>query len=451
MFEIVCIFALMKQLNLFWLFWGMALFTCSCNDRTGKTTAGGQDSIGAGGRAKSLAGFGSVDRHDSMLSCEKNLPSRFAGGASGVVGTEGADTAVVGPSGGTVGATGAVVGARDATAGAASTTTGTPGPTAGSPDAVAAGAGSHEGMVWIRGGQYKMGAADDEGRPDEYPRHRVQVDGFWMDANEVTNAQFKKFVVATGYVTTAEKAPDWEELKKQLPPGTPRPADSLLVASSLVFTPPVHPVPLDDASLWWSWKKGANWKHPQGPGSSIRGRDNYPVVHVSWDDAAAYARWAGKRLPTEAEWEYAARGGSNDNKYPWGNEEVEKGKPKANTWQGNFPNKNTGWDLFERLAPVRSFSPNAFGLYDMAGNVWEWCADWYRPDYYRQLADQTAINPRGPDNSYDPMEPTVPKRVIRGGSFLCNAVYCKGYRVSSRMKTSPDTGMEHTGFRCVSR
>lgn len=308
---------------------------------------------------------------------------------------------------------------------------------------------SHQGMVWVEAGTFLMGASDDEGRPDEYPRHEVKVKGFWIDATEVTNAQFKKFVDATGYVTTAEKAPDWGEMKKQLPPGTPKPPDSVLVAASLVFTPTSQPVPLNNANVWWSWKKGASWKHPHGEGSSITGKENYPVVHISWYDAMAYCKWAGKRLPTEAEWEFAARGGIKNEKYFWGNEDVESGKPKANTWQGSFPNKNTAWDKYEGLAPVKSFTSNTFGLYDMAGNVWEWCADWYTENYYTSLIDIKSDNPQGPDNSYDPMEPTVPKRVVRGGSFMCNASYCKGYRLTSRMKTSPDTGLEHTGFRCV--
>ena len=308
---------------------------------------------------------------------------------------------------------------------------------------------SHEGMVWIKGGQFAMGSSDDEGRPDEFPRHAVKVDGFWMDATEVTNAQFQKFVEATGYITTAEKALDWEELKKQLPAGTPKPADSLLIAASLVFTPPTQAIPLTDASHWWSWTKGANWRMPEGPNSTIEGKGNYPVVHVSWDDASAYAAWAGKRLPTEAEWEYAARGGLIDKPFSWGSEDVEIGKAKANTWQGHFPDINTGWDGYTGLASVKSFAPNSYGLYDMAGNVWEWCSDWYRPDYYRQIAGKVVLNPKGPASGYDPEEPTVPKRVVRGGSFLCHASYCSSYRVSARMKTSPDTGLEHTGFRCV--
>jgi formylglycine-generating enzyme required for sulfatase activity len=311
------------------------------------------------------------------------------------------------------------------------------------------GENSSEGMVRIPAGEFMMGASDDEGRPDEYPQHKVKVDSFWMDAAEVTNAQFEKFVKATGYITTAERKPDWEELKKQLPAGTLKPDDSLLVAASLVFTPPDHPIPLNDVSQWWSWEKGADWKHPHGPNSTIKGKENYPVVQLSWDDAIAYCKWTGKRLPTEAEWEWAARGGLKNNKYPWGNEDVESGHAKANTWQGSFPDKNTDWDKYYNAAPVRSFSPNGYGLYDMAGNVWEWCNDWYRSDYYKQLKDQVSQSPKGPADSYDPIEPTMPKRVVRGGSFLCNASYCKGYRVTSRMKTSPDTGLEHTGFRCV--
>ena len=309
---------------------------------------------------------------------------------------------------------------------------------------------SHTGMVFINGGEYLMGAADEEGRPDEYPQHKVNLDGFWMDETEVTNAQFSRFVHATGYSTTAEKTPDWEEMKKQLPPGTAKPADSLLVAASLVFSAPEKNVSLTDASQWWVWKKGADWKHPQGPGSNIAGKDNYPVVHISWYDAMAYCKWSGKRLPTEAEWEFAARGGKQNEKYPWGNEDIESGKPKANTWQGNFPNQNLKKDHFERLAPVRSFAANGYGLYDMAGNLWEWCSDWYDAAYYQVVKTLLSTNPTGPMQSNDPEEPGVPKKVVRGGSFLCNASYCKGYRVSSRMKTSLDTGLEHTGFRCVS-
>ncbi|MEO6731837.1 MAG: formylglycine-generating enzyme family protein [Ferruginibacter sp.] len=308
---------------------------------------------------------------------------------------------------------------------------------------------STDGMKWIPTGQCLLGAVDNEGRPDEYPQHKVKLNGFWMDETEVTNAQFSQFVTATGYITTAEKNVDWEDLKKQLPVGTPKPADSLLQPSSLVFTAPVQAVALNDASQGWQWQRAASWKHPKGPGSDIKGKDLYPVVHVSWIDAMAYCKWAGKRLPTEAEWEYAARGGAANNLYPWGNENVETGKPKANTWQGSFPDRNTEWDGFYGLAATGSFAPNAFGLHDMAGNVWEWCSDWYRADYYKQMQNKIVANPTGPLDSYDEMEPNTPKKVVRGGSFLCNASYCKGYRVTARMKTSPDTGLEHTGFRCV--
>ena len=351
---------------------------------------------------KVAARTNSLPKGDTIMSCSSNLPSRFAAAAS-------------------------------------------------TDSRVTNGKSSYAGMAKIPGGDYQMGAADAAGRPDEYPQHTVHVDGFYMDATEVTNVQFMEFVKATGYVTTAERTPDWEELKKQLPPGTPKPTDSLLVAASLVFTPPAKPIALNDVSQWWQWVKGANWKHPEGLGSSITGKDNYPVVQVSWDDAMAYAKWAGKRLPTEAEWEWAARAGLANQPYTWGSESVEKGQPKANIWQGHFPYHNTVTDGFACVAPVKSFAANAYGLYDVAGNVWEWCADWYRSDYYAQVGSKKLTNPAGPAVSYDPDEPTVPKRVVRGGSFLCHASYCASYRVSARMKTSPDTGLEHTGFRCVKK
>jgi formylglycine-generating enzyme len=311
-------------------------------------------------------------------------------------------------------------------------------------------ADSHKGMVWIKTGTYMMGGDNQQAAADEYPKHKVTVNGFWMDATTVTNAQFAKFVKATGYITTAERKPDWNQLKKQLPPGTPKPDDSVLVAASLVFDPPKHAVDLNDYTQWWAWKKGADWKHPHGIGSSIKGKDNYPVVHISWYDAVAYSKWAGKRLPTEAEWEWAARGGLQNKIYPWGNEPVDAGKPKANTWQGHFPDNNTVKDKFYGLAPVGSFAPNGYGLYDMAGNVWEWCADYYNNKYYQTINKPEGVeNPKGPNNSYDPDEPYAKKRVIRGGSFLCNESYCTGYRVSRRMKSTEDSGMEHLGFRCV--
>jgi formylglycine-generating enzyme required for sulfatase activity len=307
----------------------------------------------------------------------------------------------------------------------------------------------HPGMVWIAGGGFEQGGDNEQASADEYPKHKVEVSGFWMDATEVTNSQFAKFVKATGYVTVAEKKPDWEELKKQLPAGTPKPDESVLVASSLVFKPALSPVPLNDYSQWWEWKKAADWRHPHGPDSNIAGKEDHPVVHVTWIDAQAYAKWAGKRLPTEAEWEYASRGGLKNNIYPWGNESVNTGKPRANFWQGNFPDKNTLTDKFYLSAPVKSFAPNGYGLYDMSGNVWEWCADLYHHKYYEDVKNG-AKNPTGPNNSLDPDEPSASKRVLRGGSFLCNDSYCSGYRSARRMKSTEDSSMEHLGFRCVS-
>lgn len=308
---------------------------------------------------------------------------------------------------------------------------------------------SSDGMVKISSRSYMMGASDLEGRPDEYPQHKVKLNSFWIDVTEVTNAQFEQFVLATNYKTTAEIKPDWNEIKKQLPEGTPKPDESVLVAASLVFAGTAQAVDLNDASKWWKWTKGANWRHPQGPKSSIIGKENYPVVHISWDDANAYAKWAGKRLPTEAEWEFAARGGLINEKYSWGNEQPEQGKSKANIWQGKFPYLNTAMDKFIGTAPVKSFPPNKYGLYDMSGNVWEWCSDWYAAEYYKELVDTISIDPKGPSKSLNQTELISTKKVVRGGSFLCNASYCKGYRVTARMNSSPDTGLEHTGFRCV--
>jgi len=308
----------------------------------------------------------------------------------------------------------------------------------------------HDGMVWIPAGNFMMGGDNEQARKDEYPKHGVKVNGFYMDATEVTNAQFSEFVKATGYITTAEKDINWDEIKSQVPPNTPKPPDSVLKAASLIFVPTKSEVNLNDYSQWWAWTRGANWRHPNGPNSDIIGKDNFPVTHVSWDDAVAYSKWAGKRLPTEAEWEYAARGGLINNSYSWGKTFDEMGASKCNFWQGNFPYLNLNKDGFMGAAPVKSFAPNGYGLYDVAGNVWEWCADLYNNDYYTQLSKtKLAINPKGPTKSYDPDEPLITKRVMRGGSFLCNDSYCSGYRVSARMKSSPDSGMEHLGFRCV--
>jgi formylglycine-generating enzyme required for sulfatase activity len=272
-----------------------------------------------------------------------------------------------------------------------------------------------------------------------------------MDEHDVTNAEFSKFVEATGYVTTAERKIDWEDLKKELPPGTPKPDDSALAPGALVFTPTSGPVPLNDLSAWWRWVHGANWRHPEGPESSIHGRENHPVVQVSWHDAVAYAQWAGKRLPTEAEWEFAARGGLESKRYVWGDEFKPGGKYMANTWQGLFPVRDTGEDGFVGTSPVGSFPANGYGLYDMAGNVWQWCSDWYRPDYYQRLklaGVVVARNPQGPDSSYDPAD-DQPQRVQRGGSFLCTDQYCIRYMMGTRGKGDNDTGNNNVGFRCV--
>ncbi|HYF97807.1 MAG TPA: formylglycine-generating enzyme family protein [Coxiellaceae bacterium] len=309
-------------------------------------------------------------------------------------------------------------------------------------------ANTYVNMVQIPAGTFMMGGDSYQARRDEFPKHPVTISSFWMDSAAVTNAQFQQFVTATGYITTAEKKPDWKLLKQQLPPNTLKPDESKLVAASLVFTPPDHAVPLDNAAQWWTWMPDANWLHPRGPKSNISGLANHPVVHVSWDDANAYCQWAGKRLPTEAEWEWAARGGLTNKIYPWGDELIDEGRVKANTWQGEFPYKNTLRDKYYYTAPVKSFAPNAYGLYDMAGNVWEWVGDWYSADYYA-ASEIAVVNPQGPSHSYDPEEPTMPKKVLRGGSYLCNESYCSGYRVSARMKTSPDTSMEHVGFRCA--
>jgi formylglycine-generating enzyme required for sulfatase activity len=310
--------------------------------------------------------------------------------------------------------------------------------------------GKHDGMVWIAAGTFMMGGDNDQARADEYPRHQVQLNGFFMDETEVTNEQFSNFVNATGYITTAEKNVDWEELKKQLPENTAKPDSEMLKAASLIFVQTPDPVNLSDYSQWWQWKHGANWKHPHGPESDIIGKEKFPVVQVSWDDATAYCKWAGKRLPTEAEWEYAVRGGMKNTIYSWGNSPIDSLGYRCNYWQGSFPNSNEKLDGFYGAAPVKSFSPNKYGLYDMSGNVWEWCNDLYNNSYYKDFEKvKIALNPNGPKKSYDPDEPLVSKRVMRGGSFLCNESYCSGYRNSSRMKSSQDTGMEHVGFRCV--
>jgi formylglycine-generating enzyme required for sulfatase activity len=306
------------------------------------------------------------------------------------------------------------------------------------------------GMVWIPGGEFSMGCLDPRNQPhggpdpmaDARPVHRVRVDGFWMDRVEVTNRQYGSFVAATGYVTVAERTPTAAEFPAAPP--------EKLVAGSTVFTPPKAPVALDNHYQWWDYVKGASWRHPQGPKSSIEGREDFPVVQIAYEDARRYASWAGKRIPTEAEWEFAARGGLAGALYSWGDELRPGGKWMANTWQGTFPLHDSGDDGFTGIARVAQFPPNAYGLFDMAGNVWEWCSDWYRPDAYAQSAARAiSVNPQGPATSFDPAEPGQPKRVHRGGSFLCTDQYCTRYMIGSRGKGEISTGSDHLGFRCV--
>jgi formylglycine-generating enzyme required for sulfatase activity len=305
------------------------------------------------------------------------------------------------------------------------------------------------GMVWIPGGKFLMGCEADNARPDESPTHVVKVSGFYMDITEVTNAQFAEFVAATGYITTAEKPPQLEEIMKQQPPGTPLPDPGMLVPGAMVFfrtEQPVDPNEPNAWAQWWRYVPGADWRHPQGPESNIDDLADHPVVQVSWDDAVAYCKWAGKQLPSEAQWEFAARGGLHQQPYVWGAEPVSDEKPQANIWQGQFPYRNAATDGFVTTAPVKSFPPNNYGLYDMAGNVWEWCSDWYRKDYYETLADSESVDPTGPESTDHPYEP---RRAQRGGSFLCHRDYCSSYRPSARMSTSADTGLCHAGFRPV--
>ncbi|MEO6174471.1 MAG: formylglycine-generating enzyme family protein [Flavobacterium circumlabens] len=310
-----------------------------------------------------------------------------------------------------------------------------------------------KGMVWIPGGEFSMGSnVEDESlcsikgvTKDAAPIHRVYVDGYFMDETEVTNEQFAKFVNATGYVTVAEQKPTQEEFPDA-------PAENL-IAGSVIFSPTPAAVNLNDFLQWWSYVGGTDWKHPLGPESSIKGKEKYPAVQITYEDAAAYAKWAGKRLPTEAEWEFAARGGKTGNLYAWGNTLKPNGKFQANIYQGHFPIKDgdTGEDGFKGIAPTAQFKPNAYGLYDMAGNVWEWVNDWYSPSYYSELNKdgKTAKNPQGPDSYNDPNDPTEKKRVHRGGSFLCTDQYCTRYMVGTRGKGEIRSAANHLGFRCV--
>lgn len=311
------------------------------------------------------------------------------------------------------------------------------------------------GMAWIPGGEFIMGSESPLARPNERPAHRVKVDGFWMDKTDVTNAQFAEFVKATGYVTTAEQKPDWETIRVQLIPGVPKPPEEKLIPGAMVFVGTDHTVPLDDVSQWWRFVPGANWRHPQGPDSNIIGKENHPVVQVSYIDALAYAKWAGKRLPTEAEWEFAARGGLDQADYSWGDEYRPQGKRMANTFAGDqFPVVDPIYKAKIGTSAVGSYPPNGYGLYDMAGNAWQWVADWYGADaFIKQAKDVTPVNPQGPESSYDPADAyapfNAPKRVIRGGSFLCDTNFCLSYRPSARRGVDPYNPMSHISFRLV--
>ncbi|HEY4370082.1 MAG TPA: formylglycine-generating enzyme family protein [Steroidobacteraceae bacterium] len=309
------------------------------------------------------------------------------------------------------------------------------------------GAPTDPGMVLIRGGMFRMGS--DRHYPEEAPAHRAAVDDFWIDRTPVTNRQFREFVAATGYVTFAEIPPDAKDYPGALP--------HMLKAGSLVFRPPQQRVDLRDWSNWWQFKFGANWRRPYGAGSSVRGLDDHPVVHVACKDAEAYATWAGKQLPTEAEWEYAARGGLDEAEFAWGTEFAPDNRQMANTWQGEFPIENDATDGYERTAPVTAFPQNGYGLHDMIGNVWEWTADWYSAKHAADAHKACCIprNPRGgpEEDSFDGCQPQIriPRKVLKGGSFLCAPNYCRRYRPAARHAQPIDTSACHIGFRCIVR
>lgn len=311
---------------------------------------------------------------------------------------------------------------------------------------------SPEGMVWVESKTFLQGAKEGDiyAMDREKPAHRVKVDGFFIDATEVTNKQYKEFVNETGYITIAERFINWDEMKKTLPQGTPKPHDSILQPGSLIFNKDVQMIAnMNNYTQWWTWKVGANWKHPQGPESSIIDKDDFPVVHIAYEDALAYCKWANRRLPTEAEWEAAAQGNASEKIFTWGSD-YDKLNENANTWQGQFPIKNDATDGFNFIAPVKSFPPNDIGLYDMLGNVWEITSDLFNVNYYNSIDGSIVLeNPQGSQVSYSPSNPYQKEYVIKGGSFLCHASYCASFRISARMGSSFDSASDHKGFRTV--
>ena len=314
-------------------------------------------------------------------------------------------------------------------------------------------------MVFIEGGVFDMGGDVALGyknyqptalpQNDEYPKHSVQLNDFYMDKHEVTVKEFEEFVKATNYVTVAEMDIDWEELKKQLPAGTSKPNEESLKAGSLLFKYLEKKSGKENLNQWWFFRKGVSWKNPNGLNPKLSDIYNHPVTHISWYDALAFAKWAGKRLPSEAEYEYAMRGGEDNTMYPWGNKEINPEEIQGNFFQGDFPYINSKEDGFEKVAPVMSFQPNAYGLYDISGNVWEWTMDWYSAKYYLELEKMQSKNPKGPNKTFEVYNANATHKVVRGGSFLCNDSWCSGYRNARRMRLSPDSGMEHLGFRLV--
>ncbi len=309
-----------------------------------------------------------------------------------------------------------------------------------------------DGMVWVEGKSYTKGAKqnDDYAMMREKPSHEVYIDGFYIDVTEVTNNQFQKFVNETGYLTIAEREIDWDEMKKSLPAGTPKPHDSILQPGSLIFNDKLKKVDdMNNYFQWWRWQTGANWRSPKGPGSNIENKGNYPVVHIAYEDAKAYCEWANRRLPTEAEWESAAQGNYKNAVFPWG-DDTSLLDSSANTWQGNFPIKNVSIDGYKMIAPVKSFPPNSIGIFDMVGNVWEITDDLFNVNYYSEISTEAELkNLKGASSCYNPSNPYEIQYVIKGGSFLCHDSYCASYRISARMGVSVGSGSDHTGFRTV--